>query len=213
MRLLARAAAAAALCATVLVAAASAETLTLNIDPSHSNVGFKVRHFFAQVPGEFKDVSGTITADPTDWSSAKVEATIQAASINTNNAKRDDHLKSADFFDVEKFPTITFVSKSVQVGKDGKGKMTGDFTMRGVTKPVTLDVEVLGSGKGMGGQTVAGFVARTTINRQDYGVSWNRVVEGAQMLSDDVAIELNVEAKTKPAGPPPGTPAPAGDKK
>jgi len=187
----------------------------LNIDKSHTNVGFSVRHFFTPVKGEFKDVKGTIAYDKDNVSASKVEVTIDAASINTNNERRDTHLKTEDFFWVEKNPEIKFVSKTISVGKDNKGTMTGDLTMRGVTKPVTLDIEVLGIMSAGKAGSVAGFTARGKVNRKDYGINWNRALDnGGTMLADDVELIIDVEAKT----PPPPQPAeaaaaPAGDKK
>ena len=181
---------------------ALAATETLNLDPSHTRVGFSVRHFFTPVRGEFKTVSGTIALDQANLNASQVNVEIDAASINTNNDKRDNHLKSDDFFAVEKNPKITFVSKSIVV-KDNKGTMSGDLTMRGVTKPVTLDVVVEGIGK-QGPGTIAGFTASGKVNRKDYGILWNRTLDqGGTMLGDDVTLEITVEAKT----PPPPKPA------
>jgi polyisoprenoid-binding protein YceI len=181
---------------------ALAATETLNIDPNHTRVGFSIRHFFTPVKGEFKTVSGTIALDQANLNASQVNVEIDAASINTNNDKRDTHLRSDDFFAVEKNPKITFVSKSIAV-KDGKGTMSGDLTMRGVTKPVTLDVSVEGIGK-QGPGTIAGFTASGKVNRKDYGILWNRTLDqGGTMLGDDVTLEITVEAKT----PPPPRPA------
>ena len=181
---------------------ALAATETLNIDPNHTRVGFSIRHFFTPVKGEFKTVSGTIALDQANLNASQVNVEIDAASINTNNDKRDTHLRSDDFFAVEKNPKITFVSKSIAV-KDGKGTMSGDLTMRGVTKPVTLDVSVEGIGK-QGQGTIAGFTASGKVNRKDYGILWNRTLDqGGTMLGDDVTLEITVEAKT----PPPPKPA------
>ncbi len=200
-----------------LAGAASAETKTYNIDNVHSRVGFKIRHMVAQVRGEFKQVDGTIVVDEADLSKGRVDVKIDAASVNTNHERRDTHPKSADFFDVANHPTLTFVSKAVNV-KDGKGTMTGDLTMRGVTKPVTLDVTVGGFMPGQGGVRVAGFSATGTVNRKDYGISWNRTLDqGGALLADDVTLEIEVEAKTEaPQAAQPaaaGAPAAAGDKK
>ena len=185
---------------------ASAATETLNLDPSHTRVGFSVRHFFTPVRGEFKNVRGTIALDQANLKESKVEVEIETASINTNNEKRDNHLRSADFFDAEKNPKITFVSKSIDV-KDNKGTMTGDLTMHGVTKPVTLAVEVGGIGK-MGQGTIAGFTASGKVDRKDYGLTWNRTLDqGGTMLGDDVTLEITVEAKTPPAPKPAETAA------
>ena len=198
-----RLSAAFAVFALALVAGvASAATETLNLDPSHTRVGFSVRHFFTPVRGEFKTVRGTIALDQANLKESKVDVEIETASINTNNEKRDTHLRSADFFDAEKNPKITFVSKSIDV-KDNKGTMTGDLTMHGVTKPVTLAVEVGGIGK-MGQGTIAGFTASGKVDRKDYGLTWNRTLDqGGTMLGDDVTFEITVEAKT----PPPPKPA------
>ena len=197
---------------TFLLAAspAPAAVETLNIDPVHTNVGFSVRHFFTPVKGEFKEVKGTIAFDKDNPNLSKVEVTIPTASINTNHEKRDNHLRSADFFDAEKNPTITFVSKTISLdAKTKKGTMTGDLTMRGVTKPITLNVEMLGimSAGPMG--SVAGFTANGTVNRKDYGINWNRPLDqGGFMLADDVTLAIEVEARTPPP-PKPAEPAAA----
>jgi polyisoprenoid-binding protein YceI len=183
---------------------AFAETETYKIDPSHSNVGFSIRHFFSKVPGRFKTYEGTITLDPKDLSKTLVDVTIDTASIDTGNGDRDSHLQSADFFDAAKFPKTTFKSTSVTPKGTTKATLKGDLTMHGVTKPVTLEAEVLGLSPAR-----AGFEAKTTINRQDFGISWNKVVEGGgSVLSDDVEITINIEGvRPKPATPP-ATPEP-----
>ena len=188
----------------------------LNIDQGHSNIGFSVRHFFTPVKGEFKEVKGTIAYDKENPNASKVEVTIPATSINTNHERRDTHLRSEDFFWVEKNPEIKFVSKTIAV-KDNKGTMTGDLTMRGVTKPVTLDVEVLGIMPAGESGSVAGFTARGKVNRKDYGINWNRVLDnGSVMLAEEVELIIDIEAKTpqkpKPAEPAAAAPA-GGDKK
>jgi polyisoprenoid-binding protein YceI len=168
---------------------------TYKIDAVHSSVGFAVRHFTSKVPGRFNRFEGTITLDPKDLSKGSVNVTIDAASIDTANEDRDKHLKSPDFFDVEKHPKMTFQSTRVKPMGPSKAQVEGNLTLRGVTKPVTLDVEILGFGPGFGGGFVGGFEARARINRQDFGVSWNRAIEGAGLvLSNDVDIVINVEA-------------------
>jgi polyisoprenoid-binding protein YceI len=207
--------AALALAAAVAAApAAIAAPITLELDRNHTNVGFTVRHFLTKVHGEFKDAKGTIVLDQADYAKSSVDVTIDAASINTNTERRDNHLRSADFFDVEKFPTITFVSKNVAIGNDGKGTVTGDLTMKGVTKSVVLAVEVNGvQAMGPKGEmgTIAGFTATGKVNRKDYGILWNKTLDqGGTMLGDDVDIAIDVEAKTpqpKPAAA--ATPPPA----
>ncbi len=187
------------LAAITLATAASAAPAKFTFDPAHTGVGFSIRHIFSKVPGKFTDFSGTLLYDNKALPASSVEFTIQAKSINTANEKRDGHLRSPDFFDVEKFPTLTFKSTKVSAIKDGKFTVAGDLTIRDVTKPVTLDCELLGEGPfGMGGQSMgyrAGFDATTTIDRKDYGVIWNKALDnGGTLLGDDVRIELHVEA-------------------
>ena len=191
-----------AVLAVGFTAPALAAVETYSFDQAHTRVGFSVRHFFTPVKGEFKEVSGSIVVDRDNLANSKVEVKIPATSINTNHEKRDGHLRSEDFFFVEKNPEITFVSKSITGGKDNKGKMEGDLTMRGVTKPVTLDIEVLGfSGAGPG--TVAGFSARGVIDRKEFGINWNRALDqGGAMLADDVQLEIDVEARIPKPAPP-----------
>jgi polyisoprenoid-binding protein YceI len=190
----------------LLSAAPAAATETYKIDPTHSYVGFSIRHFFSKVPGRFAKYEGTITLDPKDLSTAKVDVTIDAASIDTDNADRDKHLRSPDFFDAAKFPKITFVSTGVIAAGANSAVLKGNLTMRGVTKPVELEVEVLGYSPDPWGGYRGGFEARTKVNRQDYGISWSKTVEGGgAVLGNEVEILLNVEAireapKAAPAG-------------
>ncbi|HYV17774.1 MAG TPA: YceI family protein [Verrucomicrobiae bacterium] len=166
-----------------------------SIDPSHSNMGFTIRHFFSRVPGHFTKFEGTISYDTQDVTKSTVNVSIDTASINTEEPKRDAHLKSADFFDAEKFPKITFVSNKVTAVSPNKLKVDGTLTIRGVAKPVSLDVDILGTGPDGWGGVRSGFEAKTKINRMDYGVSWNKAIEGGgTVLSEDVDITLNVEA-------------------
>lgn len=168
---------------------------TYKIDPVHSNVGFSIRHFASKVPGRFNKFEGTIALDPKDLSKGSVNVSIDVGSIDTAIADRDNHLRSADFFDAEKHPKMTFQSTRVKPMGPSKAQVEGTLTLRGVTKPVTLDVEVLGFGPGFEGGYIGGFEARTRINRQDFGVSWNKAVEGAGLvLSNDVDIVINIEA-------------------
>ena len=191
---------------------AFADTEAYKIDPSHSNVGFSIRHFFSKVPGKFKTYEGTITLDPKDLTKTVVEVTIDTASIDTGNGDRDSHLQSSDFFDAAKFPKITFKSTSVSPQGATKATLKGELTMHGVTKPVTLEAEVLGFSPDPWGNYRGGFEAKTKINRQDFGVSWNKVVEGGgSVLSDDVEITINIEGvrekpKAAPAPPAAATP-------
>jgi len=168
---------------------------TYKLDPAHTNVGFTVRHFFSKVPGHFTKFDGTIIYDDKDITQSKLDVTIDAASIDTSVPDRDKHLRSPDFLDAEKYPKITFSSTKVKPNGNNKIQIEGNLTIRGVTKPVVLDVDALGSGPDAWGGYRAGFEARTKINRQDFGVSWNKVIEGGgTLLGDDVDIVLNVEA-------------------
>ena len=174
------------------------------IDPNHSAITFRIRHLISHVTGTFRQWSGTVIGDPPDWSSGSVEVTVQAASIDTRNDTRDDDLRSSDFFEVTKYPTITFKSTQVQARGDTFA-ITGDLTMHGVTRPVTLAAEYLGV-SGQGASRRMGFHAETTINRTEFGVTWNRAVEGGGvLLGDDVEISIDLEAKPAGAPPPAGT--------
>ncbi|HET6231505.1 MAG TPA: YceI family protein [Longimicrobiaceae bacterium] len=178
------------------VTAAPPAPVTWEIDPAHTEVSFRIRHLVSRVTGRFNTFSGTIVADPARLAGGSVNVTIQAASIDTNNERRDTHLRSADFFDAATYPTLTFRSTRVEVS--GKAlKVYGNLTIRGVTTPVVLDGELLAVG-GAPGKRRIGFEASTTIDRMDYGVAWNRAAEGGgTVLSDEVQITLNVEAVEK----------------
>lgn len=171
-----------------------ASAATYEVDPVHSTVGFSIRHFVTQVPGKFNEFEGTIVYDPENIAASRVDFTIQAASIDTDNERRDNHLKSEDFFAVEQHPTLTFKSKKV-AGSGEKLQVTGDLTIRGVTKEVTVPVEVLGT---MG--TKAGFATEFEVDRLAYGVTWNRAVEGGgSILGDEVKVRIDVEANEQVA--------------
>ncbi len=186
-----------------LASASQAAPTTWTIDPNHSQVGFSIRHFFSKVPGSFTKYSGTIVYDAQKPASSSVKAEIQATSITTNNEKRDNHLRSEDFFFVEKYPTITFESTKVTPVGDGKLMVEGNLTMRGVTKPATLDVTFLGAGPSFAGEQRAGFEAVTKVNRKDFNILWNKALDqGGTMLGDDVEIRIGVEGVSRPAEPP-----------
>jgi polyisoprenoid-binding protein YceI len=171
------------------------------IDPSHSSIAFAAKHLMVSTTsGAFNEYEGTITYDPKDLSTFKSDVTIQAKSIDTHVAKRDDHLRGADFFDVEKFPTITFVGKSLaSAGEEGKYILTGDLTLKGVTKEVSFPVTIAGPIKSpMGGDNVIGLEGQLTINRQDYGVTWNKAMDnGGFVVSNDIPISISIEANNK----------------
>jgi len=185
--------------ALLLVAPAFAEDTqrvsSYKIDAVHSEVGFKVRHFVSRTSGRFTKFEGTIQLDEKNIQNSNVVVSIDVASINTDNANRDAHLKSADFFDAGKFPTITFKSTSVKEVSKGQLQVTGDFTMHGVTKRITLPIASLGGMATPFKDFRAGFEGSLKINRQDFGVKWNKTLDaGGTMLSDDVDISLAIEA-------------------
>ncbi len=170
-------------------------TGTWTVDVSHSNVGFTVRHMMvAKTRGRFTDFTAEIvTAD--DPTQSRVDATVQMASVDTNDEARDNHLRTTDFFDIQTYPTMSFRTTSIE--PDGHDfKLHGELTIRGVTKPVTFDLEVGGVGTDPWGNTKAGFSATTTINRKDFGIEWNAPLEtGGVIVGDKVKIELDIEAK------------------
>ncbi|KAF0148909.1 MAG: YceI family protein [Ignavibacteria bacterium] len=165
------------------------------IDKSHSNVGFSVSHLIiSDVTGQFKSYDGTIEFSKEDLSDAKINFSIDVASINTDNEGRDKHLKSDDFFNAEKFPKITFAGKSIKKVDGKKYKLTGDFTMRDVTKTITLDVIYNGIVKDPWGNTKAGFKVTGELNRLEYGLKWNNLMEtGGAVVGKDVTITVNLE--------------------
>jgi polyisoprenoid-binding protein YceI len=189
--------------AVLFAAPAFAAPETLEIDPAHSSSGFAVKHLVVStVRGLFGKTTGTVSYDKADPAKSSVEATIDATTIDTRDEKRDAHLKSADFFDVANHPTITFKSTKVEKAGDGKLKVTGNLTIRGTTKPVTLDVEGPSQEiKDPWGNTRIAATATTRINRKDFGVSWNKTLDnGGTVVSEDVTIVLDLEMVKKPAG-------------
>lgn len=199
-----------ALALVFAAASARAEKETFVFDKNHTQVGFKVRHFVTKVPGRFAKFEGTIAIDRTKPAESSVELKIEAASIDTGVPNRDKHLNSPDFLDTATYPEITFKSTKVTPKGGDVYEVAGDLTLRGVTKPVALTVTANGfTGDGRGGQKT-GFDVTGRINRQDFGVKWNAVVEQSAMLSDDVDIVISVEANKpapKPAAPPAAAPA------
>lgn len=169
---------------------------TWKIDGSHNNVEFAVRHLMVStVRGKFGEVDGTLTLDREHPAASHVDVTINVASIDTGNEQRDTHLRSADFFDVDTHPHLTFRSTSIAPVGGEKYKVTGDLTIRGVTHSVTLDAEVIGFNKSPWGHNVVGFEGKTTISRKAWGLEWNVALEtGGVMVSDEVRISLDFEA-------------------
>ena len=174
-----------------------AETETFKIDPVHSSVGFSLRHLFSNFASSFTKVNGAISYDASVPEKSSVEATVEIPSLSTANEKRDAHILSADFFDATKFPTATFKSKSWKKTGDGAYDVTGNLTLKDVTKEVVLKVTLLGTGPGMGGATVSGWTATTTIKKSEFGLAGPAMLSKA--LGDDVTLTINIEAGYKKA--------------
>jgi polyisoprenoid-binding protein YceI len=197
-----RAIAAALLVAAPSMAAAQSDMQTWTIDANHSSAQFAVKHLLVStVRGQFDKLSGTIKARGNDVRSLAIDVTIDAASVNTRVANRDADLRSANFFDVEKFPTITFVSKKSEPAGEGRFKVTGDLTMHGVTREVVLDAEGPSPQLTQGQLVRIGASATTKVNRRDFGLQYNRVVEGAAVVGDEITITLDVEATRRTVTP------------
>jgi polyisoprenoid-binding protein YceI len=179
-----------------LPALAVAQTTSWMIDPAHTNSSFAVKHLvISTVSGQFGKTTGTIKIDDKDMSKSIVEATVDVTTIDTRVEARDKDLKSANFFDVEKFPTMTFKSTKVQKVGDDKLKVTGDLTIKGNTKPVTWDVALSSQTvKGFKGETRRGLSATTEINRKDFGLAYSKVVEAGPVVGDQVKITVDAEA-------------------
>jgi polyisoprenoid-binding protein YceI len=183
--------------AAALCAPAPAGATSYTVDHAHTGVTFQVRHLFTYVDGRFKAFDGSIEFDLAHPENTKIKGTVDVASIDTNNAKRDDHLRSADFFHVAEHPTITFESTKVSdVDAAAKtAKVHGNLTIRGVTKAVVLQASFLGAATDPWGNKKAGFAAETRIDRKDFGLNWNQALEtGGVLVGDEVKIRINVEA-------------------
>ncbi len=180
---------------------ATAQQTVWKADPVHSRVEFGVKHMvIAEVTGQFKEFEATATTSKPDFSDAVFNATLKTASISTDNAMRDNHLKSDDFLNAEKFPAITFKSTKVEKTGNDTYKISGDLTIRDVTKPVVLDATLNGVIKDPMGNTRAGFTATTAINRFDYGVKWNKTIEAGGLIAGDIVkITLNLEFVSRKA--------------
>lgn len=173
-----------------------AQTAKWIVDETHAKIGFKVTRFgISETEGKFTKFSGTILSDKPDFSDAKIEFTIDVSSVDTDNEQRDTHLKSADYFDVAKYPQITFKGKSLTLVSKNKYKLTGDFTMHGVTKAITLDVVYRGTvPQDPFGNTKAGFKITGTIDRTQWGLTWNgSLASGDLLVGNDVDLECNIE--------------------
>jgi len=168
---------------------------TWNLDPTHSHASFTIRHLvISNVRGDFQKLSGSVKLDEKDVTKSSVEATLETASIDTRVADRDTHLRSPDFFDAAKYPTITFKSTRVEKAGAGKLKVTGDLTIKGVTKQVTLAVDgPTAEVKDPWGNTRRGLAASTTLDRRDFGLTWGKVIEAGPVVGDEVKIEIEGE--------------------
>ena len=191
-----------ALVALSLPSLAPAATNEYAVDPVHSEVGFTVKHLVSKTPGRFEDYDGKVWLDPANVAGTlKFSATIKATSVDTRNDRRDNHLRSADFFDVENHPEITFESTSVKAKGGDMYDVTGNLTMRGVTKPITLSTELTGTATNpFTGTPLVGLDLSGTVNRKDYGINWNKALDnGGFLLGEDVAIEVHLEASVPKA--------------
>ena len=171
---------------------------TWNVDTAHSTVGFSVRHMMiSNVKGTFNEFQGTIEADPEDLTGASIDFTIDASSIDTRKADRDNHLRSADFFDVENYPNLSFKAIKIEKTSNDTYDLTGDFTIKDTTKPVTFNVMFEGMAKDpMSGDEAAGFTGNTKINRKEFGLTWNAALEtGGVVVSDEVKINIEIQLR------------------
>ena len=176
------------------VSAIAAQATTWKLDQSHTTIGFSVSHLFTSVRGRFDRFEGTVDFDPSKPEATRVRASAETASINTNNSKRDKHLRSSDFFDVKKFPTLTFESHSLTGWTNNRGRLRGTLTIHGVSREVEFDVSFLGSGKDPWGNERAGFKASVVIDRRDYGLKWNEALEtGGFLVGDEIEIRIDAE--------------------
>ncbi len=179
----------------VLLLQTPLQAATYKIDADHSSVTFKIRHLFSKVQGTFREYQGTLDYEPGKPETWKTEAAIQTASIDTGVKERDTHLRSADFFDADKYPTITFKSADITDATAEGAKLNGVLNMHGVEKPVALDLEIHGEGTDPWGNVRAGFTATCKVNRKDFGIVWNEKLETGQvLLGEDVEITLEIEA-------------------
>lgn len=190
----------AVLAVAALAASPALAADSYSFDKAHTTVLFQVRHILTTVTGKFKDFEGTIQVDKANPSASKVDFTIQAASIDTGEPKRDEHLRSADFFDVANNPKLSFKSTAIKASGKDSYQVAGDLTMRGVTRPVTLNVAFLGEGKDPWGNEKMGFDVSGTLNRKDFNINWNKALDnGGVLVADEVKVQIAVEAnKAKP---------------
>ena len=184
----------AALAVAIAPALAFGQAATWNIDGSHTRTGFSVKHLvISDVKGEFAKTEGKAQIDEADLSKSSIEVTIDAASVDTRDAKRDNHLRSADFFDVAKFPTISFKSTKIEAGKDGALTVTGDLTMHGVTKPVTLEGSITKAITDPWGLTRRGASFTGKLDRKAWGITWGKMTDVGAVVGDEVKLDIQAE--------------------
>jgi len=183
-----------------LSASAALAADTYVVDKAHSEATFQVRHIVTRVRGKFTDFTGTIQVDPAKPEASSVELTVKTASVDTGEPKRDDHLRSPDFFEAAKFPEMTFKSTRVKSVDKDRYEVTGTFTLRGISKELTLPVTFLGFAKDPWGNEKAGFETSLTLNRKDFGMLWNKTLDaGGVFLGDEVYVTVNIEANKQKA--------------
>jgi polyisoprenoid-binding protein YceI len=182
--------------ALLLPLLAAAEPAVYKVDADHSGVNFSIRHFVSNVSGRFRDFDGVIKYDPQNPAASSVGFTIRAASIDTTNNDRDEHLRSKDFFEVAKYPTLTFASTRVVPRDAATLEVTGNLTMHGVTREITFPVQLLGTMRAPQGEK-AGFEAAFTLNRKEFGINWNNLLDSGPMLGDEVKIRIEIEANSQ----------------
>lgn len=179
---------------SLTLAVGSANAAVYKIDKEHTSVSFKIKHLLSQVQGQFNEFDGSFNYDPEKPEASNVEATVNTASIDTNVAARDKHLKSKDFFDVEKFPSMTFKSTAFKPESAEKAKLEGNLSIHGVEKPVVFEVDIHGVAKDPWGNVRSAFTAVTRINRKDFGLNWNQALEtGGVLVGEEVTITLEIE--------------------
>jgi len=184
--------------AILTLAAVSMSADTYVVDKAHSDAGFKVRHLLSRVSGRFTDFDGSIAVDQKNPLKSSVQFSINTNSISTDNPDRDKHLRSADFFDVEKFPTITFKSTRMRAHGKNHYDVTGLLNMHGVSKEITIPVTIEGFARDPWGNQKAGFTTTATLNRKDFGLNWNKALDnGGMLVGDDVEVAVNIEAGLK----------------
>jgi polyisoprenoid-binding protein YceI len=184
---------ASAVVTSLMLLSGSASAKSFSLDPAHTGVGFRIRHLLTYVNGHFNKFEGRFETDDKTGALKYAEAKVSVDSIDTSNSKRDEHLRSPDFFDATKIPAMTFASDKFSVKKGGVGRMPGKLTIHGVTKPVVFNIEYFGETKGPDGKMTAGATGTAKINRKDFGLTWSKTLEtGGVLVGDDVVIQLEI---------------------